>query len=57
MWATDPRYILSEGIQYPPLLKMWGSLGKILFNKRVGDLNLEEWSKCIVNEERQTFRI
>ena len=49
---TDPGYVLSEGIQLPALLKMWGSLGKKLLNKRVGESKLEEWLKFIVNEKR-----
>ena len=52
---TDPGYVLSEGIHLPALLKMWGSLGKKLLNKIVGESKLEEWLKFIVNEKRKFF--
>ena len=48
---TDPRYVLSEGIQLTDLLKMWGLIGKKLLNEKVGESNIEEWLKCIVNKK------
>ena len=54
---NDPRYILSEFIQLPSLLTMWGSLGKKIMNGRVGESNIEEWYKCFVNEMRRIFCI
>ena len=54
---TYPRSILSEGIQILSFLTIWGSLGKKSLNERVGESNLEEWSKCVVDEKNQTFRL
>ena len=50
-------YVLSEGIQPPALLTMWGSLGMKMLNKRVGGLKSEEWSKCDLNKKRKICRI
>ena len=44
-------YVLSEGIQLTYLLKMGGSLGKKLLNKKVSESNLEECLKCVVNKK------
>ena len=52
---TDPRYVLSEGIQLTVLLTMWGLIGKKLLNEKVGESNIEEWFKCIFNEKKIIF--
>ena len=52
---TGLRYKPSEVIQLPSLLTMWGSLGKKMSKKRVGESNIEEWSKLILNDMRQVF--
>ena len=51
MWGNDPMYVQSEGIQLTALLTIRGSLGKKFLLKRVGILNLEEWSKCGVTKK------
>ena len=39
---NDPRYVNSEGIQLPAILKMCGLLGNKLLHKIVGEPNLGE---------------
>ena len=51
------RYVLSEVIQILDLLKMWGSLGKKMLKNIVGESNIEEWMKHVMNETRKFFRI
>ena len=48
-------YELSEFIELPVILTMLGSLGKKMLNKRVGESNIEDWSKLFVNEMRFFF--
>ena len=52
MPETSPRYVLSEVIQLLDLITMLRSLGKKIINKRVGESNLEEWPKRVLNGMR-----
>ena len=45
-WGNDPWFVQREGIQLPAILTIWVSFGKKLLYKRVGESNIEEWSKC-----------
>ena len=37
---NDPMYVLSEVIQIPPLLEIWGSICKKILNDRVSESNI-----------------
>ena len=51
------RYKTSEVFQLPSLLTMWGLLVKRMLKDRVGESNIEEWSKHVLNEMRRVFVI
>ena len=53
--GTGPRYILSEVIQLPDLLTIWGSLGRKILNDRSRELKIEECPKRVVNDIRKNF--
>ena len=46
---TSPKYILSEVIQIPALFTIWESLSKKMSLERVGESNIEELLKGVVN--------
>ena len=54
---TSPRYVMSEFIQLPSLLTIWGSLGKKLLKERGSELELEDWLKLVLKWMRLFFRI
>ena len=54
---TSPRYVMSEVIQLPSLLTIWGSLGKKLLKERGSELELEDWLKLVLKWMRLFFRI
>ena len=49
------RYKPCEVVQLPALMTRWGSLGKKILKERVGESKIEEWSKRVLNETRQSF--